>query len=349
MKKWDIFISHASEDKDNVAFPLARLLERRGARVWFDSQEIGLGDSLREKLDEGLARSRFGVVVLSPVFLRKVWTNRELSGFLAREEGGNKVLLPIWHDLDKVTLSEHSPLLADRVAVSTSDGLSSVADKIIDAVFYRDVCEEGERPLARRIVECLGEVRTIRQFLAHHPRVLVSALGGYSDSAEVFIQPYIGPMMRPDFCVGLERPTPMDLVWTVVCLANPGRSPIGDQGQLVRSTATLVSNLDRLLCWVVANPRNEPESMYGLAGRTYERDPNDYDPKDADIPPGCGIVFVGQRGLLTPDQKATLRGINASLRRKRIEIRTYDALIDACRRVTDEEQPMVKGSLDTER
>src|SRR5512134_1307042 len=90
MKAWDVFISHASEDNDAVAVPLARLLHRAGARVWLDRHEISLGDRLREKLDERLEQRRYGVVLLRPHFLGKVWTNRELGALLSLEEGGEK-------------------------------------------------------------------------------------------------------------------------------------------------------------------------------------------------------------------------------------------------------------------
>jgi hypothetical protein len=67
--EWDVFISHASEDKNSVVHPLAEELMLRGLRVWYDKFTLKLGDSLREKIDYGLRYSRFGVVVLSPHFL----------------------------------------------------------------------------------------------------------------------------------------------------------------------------------------------------------------------------------------------------------------------------------------
>ena len=51
---WDVFISHASEDKEEVARPLARALQEEGYCVWLDDNELSLGDSLRLKIDEGL-------------------------------------------------------------------------------------------------------------------------------------------------------------------------------------------------------------------------------------------------------------------------------------------------------
>lgn len=74
-REYDVFISHASEDKDAVVRPLAHALQKAGLSVWFDEFELQIGDSLRRKIDTGLARSRFGVVVLSQAFLGKGWPN----------------------------------------------------------------------------------------------------------------------------------------------------------------------------------------------------------------------------------------------------------------------------------
>jgi serine/threonine protein kinase len=70
---WDVFISHASEDNETVARPLAAHLREAGLRVWLDEHELLLGDSLRREIDRGLAQSRWGVVILSRHFLDKEW------------------------------------------------------------------------------------------------------------------------------------------------------------------------------------------------------------------------------------------------------------------------------------
>ena len=76
---WEVFISHASEDKDTVARPLANHLAALGVKVWFDKSELRLGDSLRTKIDAGLARSRFGVVILSPSLLPRIGPKLNLT------------------------------------------------------------------------------------------------------------------------------------------------------------------------------------------------------------------------------------------------------------------------------
>jgi hypothetical protein len=92
---FDVFICHASEDKAVVASPLAAELRRRGTRVWIDETELMIGDSLRRAIDSGLTKCRFGVVILSPSFFKKEWTQWELDGLAQREMiGGRRLILP---------------------------------------------------------------------------------------------------------------------------------------------------------------------------------------------------------------------------------------------------------------
>ena len=76
---YDAFISHASEDKDSLVRPLAEALRDHHVEVWYDELSLQVGDSLRRSIDRGLAKSRFGVVVLSPAFFAKEWPQWELE------------------------------------------------------------------------------------------------------------------------------------------------------------------------------------------------------------------------------------------------------------------------------
>jgi formylglycine-generating enzyme required for sulfatase activity len=131
---WDVFISHAWEDKEDIAGPLAEALRRKGLRVWYDEFTLTLGDSLRRSIDRGLAQSRYGVVILSPHFFAKEWPQKELDGLAAREDGSGKVILPIWHNVTREEVSRFSPTLADRLAVSTAKGLDAVVEEILRAL-----------------------------------------------------------------------------------------------------------------------------------------------------------------------------------------------------------------------
>lgn len=129
---YDAFISHASEDKTAFVRPLAQALRRRGLRIWYDEFELRIGDSLSEKIDKGLATSRYGIVVLSPAFLAKNWPRYELNGLVAREIEGRKVILPVWYNVAKEDVLSYSPTLADKVAViAQGKTLSSVAKALL--------------------------------------------------------------------------------------------------------------------------------------------------------------------------------------------------------------------------
>lgn len=133
--EYDVFISHASEDKDTVVRPLANALLQRGLKVWYDEFELKIGDSLRRKIDKGLANSRFGIVVLSRSFIRKGWTNYELDGIISKAVSGEQVMLPIWHEITKKEIVDYSPSLADKVARNTSSyTIEEIADEITEMI-----------------------------------------------------------------------------------------------------------------------------------------------------------------------------------------------------------------------
>lgn len=117
----DVFISHASEDKDDFVRPLADALIAQGLNVWYDEMTLRIGDSLRQKIDKGLANSKVGLVVLSPSFIKKGWTNYELDGIVTRAVSGEQVLLPIWHNITKQQVVDFSSSIADKVARSTAN------------------------------------------------------------------------------------------------------------------------------------------------------------------------------------------------------------------------------------
>ena len=129
--EWDIFISHASEDKDAIARPLAQALDRAELLVWYDETTLKLGDNLRRSIERGLRKSRYGIVILSHDFFAKKWPQAELDGLFAQEQGDVKKIIPIWHRITHNDILKYSPVLADRVAVDTALGLDVVVEKIL--------------------------------------------------------------------------------------------------------------------------------------------------------------------------------------------------------------------------
>jgi hypothetical protein len=132
-KQWDFFIAHVSEDKEEIARPLADRLNSRGLMVWYADYSLKPGSNLRELIDYGLARSRYGIVILSPHFLEKNWTQEELNALATREVNGKKVVLPVWHKIGFRQVFDYSPVLADRIAVSTDNGLDYVVQRMLKA------------------------------------------------------------------------------------------------------------------------------------------------------------------------------------------------------------------------
>ena len=134
-KEYDVFISHASEDKEDVVRPLAKSLKEKGVSVWYDEFELKIGDCLRRKIDQGLSKSRFGIVVISRSFIKKGWTNYELDGLMTKAISGQQILLPIWHDITKQEVIDYSPSLADKVARNTSqETVEEIAEEIAEMI-----------------------------------------------------------------------------------------------------------------------------------------------------------------------------------------------------------------------
>ncbi len=133
-QEWDVFVSYASEDRESVARPLATILCAFGLRVWYDEIELRVGDRLRRRIDEGLARCRFGVVILSESFFEKDYPESELDGLAQRELDGQDLILPVWHDIDAEGVRRHSPRLADRVALKWQDGVELVAAGLLKVI-----------------------------------------------------------------------------------------------------------------------------------------------------------------------------------------------------------------------
>src|SRR5215213_565145 len=129
-KGYDVFISHASEDKDIIARPLAQKLAQLGLKVWFDEFTLQIGDKLRESIDRGLLDSNFGIVILTKSFFSKNWPKRELDGLMSLQTK----ILPIWHEVNSEDVIKFSPMLASIYALPSSSGVDAIAPKIYKVI-----------------------------------------------------------------------------------------------------------------------------------------------------------------------------------------------------------------------
>jgi hypothetical protein len=172
-KEWDAFISHASEDKDFVQ-PLVVSLGHMGVEVWYDEINLTLGEDLTRSIDQGLANSRFGLVVISKHFLQKKWTDYELRGLLSREIGtGTKLIIPIWHGVGLADVLTFSPPLAGKYALDTAktakteDLLLEIVRVVRPDIYQRHSRAELERIMSGKELENLkAQISELEEKLA---------------------------------------------------------------------------------------------------------------------------------------------------------------------------------------
>lgn len=134
-EEYDVFISHAWEDKQSFVNEFVAELKALGIKAWYDQSQIAWGDSMREKIERGLSKSRFGVVVISPSYIAegKYWTKAELDGLFQLESVNGKKILPIWHDITKKEVMAYSPIIAGRLAMNTASMTpKEIADKLVE-------------------------------------------------------------------------------------------------------------------------------------------------------------------------------------------------------------------------
>lgn len=145
-EEYDVFVSHAYEDKESFVDEFVEALRNQGLKVWYDSDKLKWGDSMREKIDKGLAKSRYGVVVLSPNYIaeHKYWTKAELNGLFQVETVNGKTILPIWHNLTKKQVVEYSPIIADRKAMTTALMTPQEIAEALKELFTSENLEEIE-------------------------------------------------------------------------------------------------------------------------------------------------------------------------------------------------------------
>lgn len=133
--EYDVFISHASEDKEPFVEELVHALRDREIIVWYDSINIGWGDSLRTQIDNGLKKSTFGIVILSENYIQKGWTQYELEGLFNIEMTKGKTILPIWHNITKQQVMDFSATLAGRKALTTATMTAEeIADTFVELI-----------------------------------------------------------------------------------------------------------------------------------------------------------------------------------------------------------------------
>lgn len=129
--EYDAFISHAVEDKLPIANELCARLEKAGLKIWYSGRELRVGDRLTQTIEEGLAKSRFGIVILSPTYVSKMWTLREFYSLLSREKEDYKVILPILYDITPEQLAQKDLTMAELFSLRAEKGMDYLVDVLM--------------------------------------------------------------------------------------------------------------------------------------------------------------------------------------------------------------------------
>ncbi|WP_433250865.1 toll/interleukin-1 receptor domain-containing protein [Streptosporangium sp. CA-135522] len=154
MAKRDLFISHAWEDKDSLVRPLADAFRNLSLSIWYDEFTLTIGDSLSASIDKGLLESKYGVVVISPNFIRKPWAEYEFRSLVALESGNPKRILPVWYNITRDEVLKYSPRLADKIALVANDKTPlHVALEIMEVVAPGRYRELARKHAAERSAE----------------------------------------------------------------------------------------------------------------------------------------------------------------------------------------------------
>jgi hypothetical protein len=130
---YDVFISHAYEDKKSFTDELATALKKKGLKIWYSGFELKIGDSIADSVNNALKAANYAIVVISPVYLKKQWAMSELNALFSQEAEHNRIL-PILNNITMNEIKEHLPMLADRYAISSDKGLEFIVDKIQEAI-----------------------------------------------------------------------------------------------------------------------------------------------------------------------------------------------------------------------
>lgn len=144
--EYDVFLSHASEDKEEVARPLALLLQERGLRVWYDEFEFRIGDNIVAKLNRGINSSQFGILILSMSFvdMAKQWTKYELDTLESLYVTEDRVMFPVLHNISVREIREFRASLANIFGRSTASyTVAEIADEIHEVIIDYDARELG--------------------------------------------------------------------------------------------------------------------------------------------------------------------------------------------------------------
>lgn len=122
LPEFDVFLSHANVDKQNIVDELNNSLEKLGVKIFYDKKSLEWGDKWKERILEGTKKSEFAIIVISKNFFDREWTEKELNEFLNQQNrNGQKFILPIVHNITVDDLKRKYPSISEIQAIDSND------------------------------------------------------------------------------------------------------------------------------------------------------------------------------------------------------------------------------------
>ena len=133
----DAFLSHAVEDRADIADELYNRLHSTGLGIWYSGRELIPGNYIEDDIEKAVDDSRFGIVIFSKRSLNRPWLVRELSWLKKKETSNKKIILPILHDLTIEEFRASEPVIGSRMCINASRGMDYVIEKIVEEIRIR--------------------------------------------------------------------------------------------------------------------------------------------------------------------------------------------------------------------
>ncbi len=227
--RWDIFLSHAGEDK-TVARELVRQLRDRNFRVWIDENDLNIGDPFETEIKAALKQSRFCVVLLSQSYIIKEWPMKELRYVLEEVSGSleEKGLLPVRIEITTAEMKAACPELGALHSLEVSQGVSHICDRI-----ERKLAEQ--RSFSERV---MTNIAALGRGITNGFRQAGSALKYRSGRWLEFLVPALASLL-----VGAL------FAW-VACAVAEGKLPQSVTLSSTKAWANWLSPLLHVVCWL---------------------------------------------------------------------------------------------------
>jgi hypothetical protein len=345
--RWDVFVSHASEDKQRLAAPLALSLRRAGFSVWFDEFTLKSGDDFLKLIDLGLRESACGLLIISPRYVEKTFTNYEIARILAAETSRGIKIIPLRSDLTVEDISKRYPALKSRLILDLDkEGVDYIAGRIAtDLLADADLPAAQIKSLPRRFGEVLGNVseaadaklpgrlgitdlhRTasavrIAQFLHNYPEILITAYGKASSHCLVYSHLY--PELGATLLAPERRGRWLD---DADYFAQARQSKLNSDfdirdggGTYTEDNHLLVFGADQDL---LSGHDRDRDALKGLMGALGNSDRERSEHKRF-------TIVAGRRAQRGTSAQAAIDAFNRSNRHKAVVLRSHDWLLDAC-------------------